>query len=118
MMTVGEIVTAAILPHAIANGWIPEDLPEELQDQGFVGFRDLEDGNILAVLVLTFGRARLTYGPGPKYVHRYEWDKEGKYDAPIGYDGGFDKYWDFDSLELAIEAMRGFPESVGEGAAS
>lgn len=114
-MTLGDIVTSVLIPRSIANGWLPEELPKELQNQGFIGFRELEDGNILAVLPLTFDRARLTYGAGPNKVGRYSWDKEGKYAYLIGYDGGFDEYWDFDSIELAIEAMQGFPESVGKG---
>jgi hypothetical protein len=103
-----------ILEHCgIAEGWIPEEgLPEELQNQGLVGFRELENGDILCVLPLTFNRARLTYGPGPNTVHYYDWDKDKEFPLAIGYDGGADHVEDYDSLEAAIEAMRAWPNNT------
>ena len=104
-MTLGDLQLLVLEPISREKGWLPEQLPEELQNQGIIGYREIEDGRILTVMPLTFDRALLCLGNGPNATITHKLPGDEDYTVPVGYDGGFDEYRDYDSVELACEAM-------------
>ena len=51
----------------------------------FLAYRELDDGRLLALVPLIFGRASLTLGPGGD-----------------DYDGSFNEAWDYDDATAAL----------------
>lgn len=88
-----------------AAGFDESELPDELQGQGLVAWRFLGNGKLLAIVPLLFDRFRLTFGNGPDAKRARPWGGV----VQIGYDGGFDEYRDFDSLDDALRAMAAAP---------
>jgi hypothetical protein len=56
--------------------------------QHFLAYRELEDGRLLALVPLTYGRVSLTLGPGG-----------------AEYDGGFSEAWDYEDLVRAFQIL-------------
>jgi len=60
-------------------------MKDRYDGQGFLAYRELPDGRLLALVPLLFDRVSLTLGPGG-----------------AAYDGGFSEAWDYEDLTAAF----------------